>query len=207
MHGKPETIASTRIGTKLSWHSTPLMRTLLAAVFFSLLTQGLHPSAEPSALHFVGALPVYLLLGFIPALFGFGLSLLLQGGWFASTDLSHLALNSWSLLLPLIAVHFTLARKLSTMTNGHHIRWQSILKLEAMYYAGVASMVGLWLLMTGATTPLATGWMFAASCLAIAALESVFTYSVLRLRKLLKHAAHAYFVSSLRRMQLRLPSL
>ena len=207
MHRKPGAIVPTKIGTQLSWHSTTLMRTLLAAVFFSLLTQGLHLSAEPSALHFVGALPIYLLLGFIPALFGFGLSLLLQGGLSASTDLSHLAVNSWFLLLPLIAVHFTLVRKLGTMTNGHHIRWQSILELEAMYYGGVTGLVGLWLLITAATMPFAAWGMFATACFAIAALESAFIYSLLRLRKFHQRAGWAHFISPLRRAQLRSSSL
>jgi len=207
MHIKPGTIAPTKVGKELFLHPTTIMRTVLAAIFFLLPMQSFPMGTEASAWHFVGALPVYLLLGFIPALFGFGLSLLLQGGWFGPADLSQLAMNSLSLLLPLIAVHFTLTRKLSTMTNGHHIRWQSILKLEAGYYAGVTGMAGLWLLITSASMPFAAWGIFAASCVAIVALESVFTYSMLRLRKLPIHAARAYFTSLLRRMQLRSSSL
>ena len=36
------------------------------------------PARRPVGLHLVGAMPVYLLFGFIPTLFGFGLGLLVQ---------------------------------------------------------------------------------------------------------------------------------
>ena len=206
MHHTPGHLTAAKAGKELFAHSTTLMRTLLAAVFFLLLMQGL-PAAQPSALHFVGVLPVYLLLGFMPVLLGMGLSLLLQGGLFASADLSQHAINSLALLLPLLTVHYTRARKLSSMTNGHHVRWPSILQLEATYYAGVIGMLGLWLLLSGATLPLAAWGMFAAACAAAATLEAAFSYSMLRLRKLPKHTARAYFPSLLRRTLTRSPSL
>ncbi len=55
---------------------TAWLRTALAAFFFSVLMQAWHLPVGPSELHLVGAMPVYLLFGFIPTLFGFGLGLL-----------------------------------------------------------------------------------------------------------------------------------
>eukprot|EP01034_Spumella_vulgaris_P045428 gene45428-56587_t len=52
---------------------TAWLRTALAAFFFSLLMQAWHLPVGPSELHLVGAMPIYLLFGFIPTLFGFGL--------------------------------------------------------------------------------------------------------------------------------------
>ena len=203
---KPGIIVPAKINQQL-FAQPRIMRTLLAAVFFLLLMQGVHLSAGPSELYVVGAMPIYLLLGFIPALLGAVLGLLIHGTLIDVQHFPQFALSGLSLLLPLIAVHFTLGRKLSAMTNGHHICWRSLLKLDAMYYAGVIGIAGVWLLMTEATLPFAALGMFAAACFAIAALESAFIYSLLRTHKLLQRADRAHFLNPLRRMQLRSSSL
>lgn len=200
MHIKPGTIVPAKIGQPL-FAQPRIMRTLLAAIFFLLLMQSVHLSAGSSELYVVGAMPVYLLLGFIPALLGAVLGLLIQGTLFDANNFPQLALSCLALLLPLIAVHFTLGRKLSTMTNGHHICWRSLLKLDAIYYAGVTGIAGVWLLSTAATMPFAAWGMFAAACFAIAALESAFIYSMLRIRKLYQRASRAHFANPLRRAQ------
>lgn len=206
MHSKPGTIVPAKIGQQLFAQSRTL-RTLLAAVLFLLLMQSVHLSAGSSELYVVGAMPVYLLLGFIPALFGAVLGLLIQGTLFDANNFPQLALSCLALLLPLIAVHFTLGRKLSTLTNGHHICWRSLLKLDAMYYVGVTGIAGMWLLMTEATIPFAAWGMFAAACFAITAHESAFIYSMLRIRKFHQRAGWARFASPLRRAQLGSSSL
>ncbi|MEK7712095.1 MAG: energy-coupling factor ABC transporter permease [Pseudomonadota bacterium] len=201
MHIEPGFIAQTKIMlanagaiSVLGWYAKDLLRrpadilrTLLAAGFFSLFMQAFHMSVGPSERHFVGAMAMYLTLGFLPTLFGFALGLLLQGLLFEPTDLVHLAVNSLSLVVPLIAVHFTLGRKLRETTNGHHIDWRTILKLDAMYYSGVTGMVGFWLLVSEVATPFAAWATFAASYLAIVAIEPLFTYGVIRLLKRYQH--------------------
>lgn len=164
-----------------------IARTLLATVFFSLFMQGFHMNVGPSELHFVGAMALYLTLGFLPTLFGFALGLLLQGLLFEPADLVHLAVNSLSLILPLLVLHYTAVRKLSTLTNGHHIDWRTILKFDAVYYAGVTSMVGFWLLIGEVATPFTAWATFAASYLSLVALEPVFTYMTLRLLRRYAH--------------------
>ncbi|MCK9991169.1 MAG: hypothetical protein RugAbin2_02183, partial [Rugosibacter sp.] len=69
-----------------------MVRTLLAAIFFSVFMQMFHLQVGPSELHFVGAMPIYLTLGFVPTLIGFGLGLLLQGLLFNPADLVHLGI-------------------------------------------------------------------------------------------------------------------
>ena len=155
----------------------------MAAVFFSLFMQSFHMSVGPSELHFVGAMAMYLTLGFVPALFGFALGLLLQGLLFDPADLVHLAVNSLSLIVPLIMVHYTLGRKLRDALTGQRIHWRAILKLDALYYGGVTAMVGFWLLAADVTTPFAAWAAFASSYLVIVAVEPLFTYAVLRLLK------------------------
>lgn len=158
-----------------------IVRMLLAAVFFSLFMQSFHVQVGPSELHFVGAMLIYLTLGFVPTLIGFAVGLLLQGVLFDPLDLSHLAVNSLSLIVPLIAVHYTLGRKLREQDSV--ITWKNILKLDAMYYSGVAAMVGFWLAMSNVATSFTAWATFALSYLTVVACEPLLTYSALRLLK------------------------
>jgi ABC-type Co2+ transport system permease subunit len=160
-----------------------LIRTLLAALFFSVFMQGFHLSVGPSELHFVGAMAMYLTLGFLPTLYGFALGLLLQGLVFDPIDLPHLAVNSLSLILPLLAVHYGLGRRLREAAHGQRIGWGTIVKLDAAYYSGVTLMVGFWLALAEVATPFAAWATFAVSYLAIVAIEPLVTYSALRLLK------------------------
>jgi ABC-type Co2+ transport system permease subunit len=160
-----------------------LIRTLLAAIFFSVFMQGFHLSVGPSELHFVGAMAMYLTLGFLPTLYGFALGLLLQGLVFDPIDLPHLAVNSLSLILPLLAVHYGLGRRLRDAARGQRISWATILKLDAAYYTGVTLMVGFWLALADVATPVAAWATFAASYLAIVAIEPLVTYGALWLLK------------------------
>lgn len=170
-----------------------IVRTLLAAVFFSLFMQSFHVSVGPSELHFVGAMAMYLTLGFLPTLIGFAVGLLLQGLLFDPMDLPHLAVNSLSLMLPLIAVHYTVGRKLRDAASGRRVGWAAILKLDAMYYGGVTTMVGFWLLIADVATPFAAWAAFATSYLAIVAVEPLVTYGAVRL---LKHYQHTRLVDT-----------
>lgn len=201
MHIEPGYIAQTKIllanagaVSVLGWYAKDLLRrpadivrALLAAGFFSLFMQSFHVSVGPSELHFVGAMAMYLTLGFLPTLFGFAVGLLLQGLLFEPKDLVHLTVNSLSLILPLIALHYTLGRQLRATTNGHRIGWRTILKLDALYYGGVTTMVGFWLLVSDVATPFSAWALFAASYLAVVAFEPVFTYATLRLLKRYEH--------------------
>ncbi len=138
-------------------------------------------------MHFVGAMAMYLTLGFLPTLAGFALGLLLQGLLFNPMDLPHLAVNSLSLVLPLIAVHYTLGRKLRDAATGQRVSWAAILRLDAMYYSAVTAMVGFWLLIGEVATPFAAWAAFATSYLAIVALEPLVTYGAVRLLKRYEH--------------------
>lgn len=151
------------------------LRTLLAATFFSLFMQAFHLKVGPSELHFVGAMPIYLAFGFLPTLWGFALGLLAQGLLFEPQDLLHLPVNVLSLAVPLIVLHHTLGRRLAALSVG------KVLQLDAAYYAGVTLMVGFWLALGEEATPLADWGRFAASYLAVVAIEPLATLGVLAL--------------------------
>ena len=150
-----------------------IVRSLLAATFFTLCMQAFHLKVGPSELHFLGAMPIYLAFGLVPALMGFALGLLAQAWLFEPADLLHWSVNTLSLALPLLAVHFGGARRLPRVGLG------TVLRLDAAYYAGVTAMVGLWLLAGELATPLADWLVFAACYLAVVAIEPLLTVGVL----------------------------
>ena len=157
------------------------LRTLLAALAFSLFMQAFHLKVGPSELHFIGAMPIYLAFGFIPTLFAFALGLLLQGWLFEPQDLVHLAVNTLSLAVPLIVVHHTLGRRLRALTQ--RVELATLLRLDAAYYGGVVAMVGFWLALGQTVTPLADWASFASSYLPVVALEPALTLGLLWLLK------------------------
>jgi cobalt/nickel transport system permease protein len=161
-----------------------ILRTLLAALFFSVFMQSFQLPAGASELHFIGVMPIYLALGFVPALLGFGLGLLLQGLIFEPADLLHLGVNILSLAVPLVALHATVGRRLAA---GAATRVDAVLRLDAAYYAGVVVMVGFWLAVGEFATPLAEWAAFAAAYLPVVLLEPLLTVALV---KLLQAQAH-----------------
>ena len=152
------------------------LRTVLAAAFFTLFMQAFHMPVGPSELHFIGAMPIYLLLGFLPTLFGFALGLGLQGLLFEPQDLVHLGVNALSLMVPLVVLHKTLGARLAARS----LRAAQILKLDGIYYAGVTLMVGFWLTQSETAFALADWLRFAASYLSVVALEPLVTLLLVR---------------------------
>lgn len=187
MHIEPGLLAQTKIlaangvaAAVLASHAPALLRrpvlwlrTLLATVFFTLFMQMFHLKVGPSELHFVGAMPIYLTLGYLPTLFGFAAGLLLQGLVFEPQDLLHLGVNSLSLMVPLMVLHATLGRRPQALTVAR------VLRLDAVYYAGVTLMVGFWLSMAQVATPFSDWLWFASSYLSLVVLEPMFTLTVL----------------------------
>lgn len=155
-------------------------KVLAAAGFFSIFMESFHMPVGPSELHFVGAMAMYLTLGFIPTLLGFGLGLAVQGSLFAPADLVHLGVNSLSLMLPLILVHSLNGRHLFDRTLDERLSWSRIVKLDALYYGGVTTMVGFWLMIGEVETPF-TAWLaFASSYLVLVACEPVVTWLLVK---------------------------
>jgi len=154
----------------------------LAAIFFPIFMEIFHMPVGPSELHFVGASAVYFVFGFLPALFGFAIGLLLQGLIFEPQDLVHLGVNSLSLMVPLIAVHALRGRRYFANTLSlRRVNWAEIVKFDAAYYAGVVAMVGFWLALGNEATPFGSWALFAASYVPLVLCEPVFTYAALKL--------------------------
>jgi ABC-type Co2+ transport system permease subunit len=157
-----------------------LAKTLLAAVFFSLFMEGWHQPVGPSELHFIGASMVYFVFGFAPTMFGFALGLLLQCVLFEPQDMLHLGVNALSLIVPLIAAHTLVGRRILAAAGTAPIAWASVLKFDAIYYGGVVTMVGFWLASGNARAPFADWALFAACYLPVVLCEPAITCAVLR---------------------------
>lgn len=183
-----------------------LGRVVVGAIVFSLFMQAYHVPVGPSELHFVGAMAVYLTLGFTPTLIAFPVGLAVQGLLFEPGDLVHLGVNSLSLMLPLIAVHAGFGHKLFTKPEAAavEVTWKRIVALDASYYAGVTAMVGFWLAIGEETTAFSSWLAFAASYLSVVALEPVATLLAV---KGLRRAPHASWFARLAVVdRLRLPA-
>jgi len=154
-----------------------LLRTVLAAFLFSAFMQAFHMPVGPSELHFLGAMPLYLSFGFVPTLLGMPLGLLIQGLVFEPQDLVHLAVNSLSLMLPLMAVHHGLAQRL--VHGGKAVTVSTLLKLDAAFYSGVVAMVAFWLFVGTPAASLAGFERFALAYAPVVMLEPVLTLGVL----------------------------
>jgi len=155
------------------------LKTALAALFFSLFMESFHMPVGPSELHFIGASAMYFVFGFGPTLFGFALGLLLQGWLFEPADLVHLAVNSLSLMLPLMAAHGLLGRQLFK-AEGRRLSWADVLKFDALYYSGVVLMVGFWLSLGEEPTALHNWALFASAYLPVVLCEPLLTCLVVR---------------------------
>ncbi|MEO3713796.1 energy-coupling factor ABC transporter permease [Roseateles flavus] len=151
-----------------------VLRSVLAALFFTACMQLVHLKVGPSELHFVGAMPIYLLCGLVPTLFGFGLGLLVQGLLFEPLDLVHLAVNALSLMVPLLLTHQLLGRRDRPLSR------RFLLQLDATYYAGVTLMVGFWLANGQTSTALQDWAMFAASYVTVALAEPLLSGLLVR---------------------------
>jgi ABC-type Co2+ transport system permease subunit len=157
-----------------------IVKTLLAAAAFSLLMEVWHQPVGPSELHFIGASTIYFLFGFVPTLFGFAIGLALQALLFEPQDMLHLGVNVLSLMLPLIAVHALIGRRLLADRSDAPISWASIVRFDAVYYGGVVAMVGFWLAGGNTQTSLADWALFGAAYLPVVLCEPVMTAAVLR---------------------------
>lgn len=158
-------------------------KTLLAAVAFSALMQMWHLPVGPSELHLIGATTVYLLFGFAPAMLGFALGLVLQAFLFEPGDIPHLGVNALSLMVPMMAVHFSFGRRLFAVGVQERFTLGKVLRLDATYYAGVSAMVGFWLLISNDAVALADWGRWAIAYAPVFVVEACVTFAAVQMVK------------------------
>lgn len=139
------TLALTKSDIEHSNIGSFLLRSVLAAagvfVFFEVLP---HFPVGVSEVHFILGSTLFLLLGAAPAAIGLALGLLIQGLFFAPTDLPMYFVNVTTLLVPLFAVSALARRVVPAGTAYVDLRYADVLKLSAAYQAGVVAWVAFW---------------------------------------------------------------
>lgn len=121
------------------------VRALIAvAIVFSFFQILPHYPVGVSEVHFILGSTLFLLLGAGPAAIGLALGLLVQGLFFAPTDLPQYGMNVTSLLVPLLLVDALARRVIPANTAYKDVSYGQALKLSTAYQGGVVAWVGFW---------------------------------------------------------------
>ncbi|APX12147.1 energy-coupling factor ABC transporter permease [Tateyamaria omphalii] len=121
------------------------LRSVMAAVgtfvFFEVMP---HFAVGISEVHFILGTTLFLLLGPAAAAIGLAAGLLLQGTFFAPSDLPMYFVNVTTLLFPLFAVHALARRIVPDATAYVDLGYTQVLKMSAIYQGGVVAWVAFW---------------------------------------------------------------
>lgn len=118
--------------------------TLATAAVFAFFEVLPHFPVGVSEVHFILGSTLFLLLGAAPAAIGLALGLLMQGAFFAPTDLPQYFVNLTTLLVPLFAIAALAARIIPRQTAYVDLRYGDVLKLSLAYQGGVVAWVAFW---------------------------------------------------------------
>ncbi len=127
----------------VSWLLRSALAALLTLVCFEVLP---HRPVGVSEVHLILGTTLYLLFGLAPAAVGLAAGLLIQGLFFAPTDLPQYGMNVTTLLAPLFAMHGLAKRIISAQTPYVDLSYAQVLKLSAAYQGGIVAWVAFWAL-------------------------------------------------------------
>ncbi|MCX7643664.1 MAG: energy-coupling factor ABC transporter permease [Rhodobacteraceae bacterium] len=169
--------------------------TALTFAFFEVFP---HHPVGVSEVHLILGTTLMLLFGAGPAAIGLAAGLLVQGLFFAPTDLPQYGMNVTTLLVPLFAIHWLAQRIVPPQTPYVDLRYREVLALSATYQGGVVAWVAFWALYgegMNATTLAGIG-SFGAAYLIVILLEPVIDLAVLAGAKAVRGLAGSPLVTS-----------
>ena len=166
------------------------VRTVLATVgvflFFEVLP---HFAVGVSEVHLILGTTLFLLLGAAPSAIGLALGLLVQGMFFAPTDLPMYFVNVTTLLVPLFAID-ALAKRVIPQGRAYvDLSYAHVLKMSAVYQGGIVAWVAFWAIYgqgAGADN-LSAVWTFGAAYMLVVLLEPIVDLAVLAGAKALRN--------------------
>lgn len=120
-----------------------VITTALVFCFFEVLP---HYPVGVSEVHFILGATLFLIFGVAPAAIGLALGLLVQGLFFAPTDLPQYGMNVTSLLVPLFGVSVLARRIIPENIAYKDVKYGQALALSATYQGGVIAWVAFWAL-------------------------------------------------------------
>lgn len=149
-----------------------------------------------SEVHLILGTTLFLILGAAPAAVGLAAGLLIQGLFFAPSDLPMYFVNVTTLLFPLFAVH-ALARRVIPATRAYvDLRYADVLKLSLVYQGGIVAWVAFWAIYgqgAGAEN-LAAILSFGAAYVLVVLIEPLADLAVLWLAKMARGLERTPFV-------------
>lgn len=110
-------------------------------IFFEVMP---HFAVGISEVHFILGSTLFLILGAGPAAIGLAAGLLIQGLFFAPSDLPQYAMNVTTLLVPLFALHEMAKRVIAPGTAYVDLEYKQVLALSLVYQGGVVAWVAFW---------------------------------------------------------------
>ncbi|MBW4709110.1 energy-coupling factor ABC transporter permease [Roseobacter sp. YSTF-M11] len=161
------------------------MATIGTFVFFEVLP---HFPVGVSEVHFILGTTLFLLMGAAPAALGLALGLLVQGTFFAPSDMPMFFVNVTTLLVPLFAMHAVASRFIPQDKAYVDLAYSDVLKLSALYQGGVVAWVAFWAFYgqgVGAET-FQSVWTFGLAYMLVIVVEPVADLAVLAAAKTLR---------------------
>lgn len=165
------------------------VRTVVAtALVFSFFEVLPHFRVGVSEVHFILGSTLFLVLGAAPAAFGLAFGLLIQGFFFAPTDLPQFGMNVTTLLVPLFAVRALAGRMIPRKTAYVDLQYRQALALSTAYQSGIVAWVAFWALYGAgfAAENFAAIASFAASYAVVLIVEPLADLAVLALAKAMR---------------------
>lgn len=136
-----ETFSDLRTGGLASYAARSAIAAVGVFLFFEVLP---HFPVGISEVHFILGSTLFLILGAAPAAFGLAAGLLIQGAFFAPTDLPMYFVNLTTLLVPLFALHALASRIIAPGTAYVDLKYSQALALSTAYQGGVVAWVAFW---------------------------------------------------------------
>lgn len=117
------------------------LATLLVFMFFEVLP---HFPVGVSEVHFILGTTLFLIFGIAPAAIGLAVGLLMQGVFFAPSDLPQYGINITTLLMPLFAIGLLAKKVIPENVAYKDIKYSQALKLSIAYQGGIVAWVAFW---------------------------------------------------------------
>ncbi len=163
------------------------MRSVLAAIGTFICFEVLpHFAVGVSEVHMILGTTLLLILGAGPAALGLALGLLIQGMFFAPSDMAMFTVNVTTLLFPLFLIHMVAKRAIPATKAYVDLRYTDVLKLSVAYQGGIVAWVAFWAFYgqgIGVMSDVAT---FGAAYMLVVLIEPLADLGALALAKMLR---------------------
>lgn len=179
----------------VSFAGRAALATIGTFIFFEVLP---HFPVGVSEVHFILGTTLFLLLGAAPAALGLALGLLIQGTFFAPSDMPMYFVNVTTLLVPLLAISGLAQRVIPQDKAYVDLGFGDVAKLSAMYQGGVVAWVAFWVFYgqgVGAETFTSVA-TFAAAYAVVLLIEPIADLAILAGAKAMRGAKAAGFFTA-----------